>query len=204
MVIGLTGGIATGKSTVLEMFRTLGAFVLSADEVARELLQPGTQVYLSFVESFGKEYLRSDGQVDRAALARRIYLDPNARRRLDSLTHPAILKRLRERIEALRASGEKRPIVVEIPLLYEVNAQDMVDRVVVVASEHATQFARLKRRTGWPDDQVEAAILSQMPLFQKIALADWVVWSNGSLEETAQQVREIWKEITEAAEEDRQ
>lgn len=204
MVVGLTGGIATGKSTVLGIFRSLGAQVISADEIAREVLRPHTDVYQAVVESFGPQYVRPDGELDRAALAHLIFGDRTARQRLDEITHPAILNRISEEVGKARAAGTKQPIVVEVPLLFEANARDLVDKVLVVASEHGTQFARLKRRTGWPDEQVEAAIASQIPLPLKISLADWVIWNDGPLQETDQQVRKIWREMQKAAKEDRQ
>ena len=204
LVVGLTGGIATGKSTVLGIFRSLGAQVLSADEIAREVLRQHTDAYRAVVASFGPQYVRPDGELDRAALARLIFFDHTARQRLDEITHPAILSRIAEEVSKARASGARQPFVVEVPLLFEANARDLVDKVVVVASEHGTQFARLKRRTGWPDEQVEAAIASQMPLSQKISLADWVIWNDGPLQETDQQVRKVWREMQQAAKEDRQ
>ncbi|MGQ9524538.1 MAG: dephospho-CoA kinase [Armatimonadota bacterium] len=204
LVVGLTGGIATGKSTVLEMFKSLGAQVLSADEMAREVLRRNTDAYHAVVKLFGPKYVRPDGELDRAALAHLIFSDYTARERLNQITHPVILKRIAEEVGKARAARFSTPMVVEIPLLFEASAQDLVDKVIVVASEHSTQFARLKRRTGWPDEQVEAAIASQMPLSQKISLADWVVWNDGPLQETDQQVRKIWREMQQAAKEDRQ
>jgi dephospho-CoA kinase len=202
LVVGLTGGIASGKSTVLGMFQSLGAEVLSADNVAREILRPGGEAYLPVIQAFGSSFVRPDGEIDRAALAHLIFTDPQTRKRLEALTHPLILNRLADDIRSLCARPASTPIVVEIPLLFEVNVRHLVHKVVVVAVEHKTQFARLKQRTQWLDGQVEAAISSQMPLSQKLPLADWVIWNDNPLQETCQQVRNVWEEIQVAAKED--
>jgi dephospho-CoA kinase len=196
LLIGLTGGIATGKSTVLAMFRELGAETLSADDIARDLMRPGAELHNAVVQAFGCQYLLPTGEIDRGKLGHLIFTNPDARQRLDAITHPPILKQMAGRVAQLRASGRQGPFVLEIPLLYEANARSMVHRVVLVASEHATQIARLKQRTHWPDSRIHAAIASQMPLSQKLPLADWVIWNDGSLQETQRQVRNVWEEIT--------
>lgn len=197
MVLGVTGGIASGKSTVLEMLRRMGAEVASADDYSRELLQPGQAPYEAVIRQFGDGILRDDGSVDRGALARRIFADPEERRRLEAILHPPILERLQQRVERFRQapSNRDRVLALEIPLLYEVGCEGLVDRVLVVTSEQEKLFGRLKHRTRWPDGQVRAALASQLPLSHKAALADFVVSTDGTLEDTESQVAEVWRKL---------
>ena len=198
LVIGVTGGIATGKSTVLEELRRLGAVVFSADEIARRIAEPDGPAFAPVVEAFGTGILGGDGRIDRAALAARVFADPDARRRLESLMHPIILSQLKNDIEAFRHHPPNDPPVAaaEIPLLYEVGAQSLVDTVLVVSAEPERQSARLKLRTRWPDDQIRAAIGSQIPLPRKRALADRVITTDGDLDDTLAQTRAFWETIT--------
>lgn len=198
LVVGVTGGIASGKSTVLEELRRLGAEVFSADEIAREIVQPGEPAYQPVVEAFGPEIVDEEGRIDRGALGALVFHDETARQRLEALMHPIILHRLRTDLEAFRNQPPNDPPVAaaEIPLLYEVGAQSMVDTVLVVTVEQEQQFQRLKERTGWPEEQIWAAIQSQLPLSQKRERADWVLSTDGTLEETRAQVRAFWEKIT--------
>lgn len=197
LVLGVTGGIATGKSTVLGMLASLGAETLSADDVSRELTRAGQPTLEAIAREFGPEVLRPDGSLDRGRLAGVVFQDPQARQRLEAILHPPILQRLRCHAERFRQDpkNKDRVLALEIPLLYEVGVEDLVDSVLVVASEHAQQLARLKQRTGWPDGQVRAALSSQLPLSLKVARADWVISTDGTLEDTQEQVRRLWEEL---------
>ena len=203
-VIGVTGGIASGKSTVVAELARLGAVTLSADEIARRIVEPDGPAYAAVVDAFGPEVLREDGRLDRAALAERIYADPAERRRLESLLHPIIMKEIDARIEVFRSFPPNDPPVmaVEIPLLFEVGAEGRVDGVLTVAVEQEVQFSRLKQRTHWPDTRVRNAILSQLPLPEKIRRSRWVVRTDGDVADTLKQTRALWHHITQSLKED--
>lgn len=187
LVLGLTGGIASGKSMVAGMFQNLGAEVVSADDLARDVVRPGSAILARIAEQFGNQVLRSDGGLNRPVLAEKIFSDPQARKALDRITHPAIAELASRRFKALAQKGS-RIVVYDAPLLYEAGADKQVDEVVVVAVDAETQLRRLMLRDGLDQLAAKARIDAQMPLVQKIARADYVIDNNGSLEATRQQV----------------
>ena len=141
-VIGLTGGIASGKTTVARMLEELGATVIYADQVAREVVAPGSPALEAIRESFGPEVVRPDGTLDRAALGDRVFADPEARRRLEAITHPSILQRIRERLAEWRQAeaGEHPPVVIiEHPLLIEAGHLDLVEGIILVVAQQSTR-----------------------------------------------------------------
>lgn len=178
--IGVTGGIATGKSTVTALMRQLGAVVFSADEVAREVLAPGRPELAQVVERFGGTVLRPDGSLDRKALGDIVFGDPGARADLENLTHPPILDALRRRVaEAIRRHGPKKLVVVEVPLLYEAGMEDWFDEVVVVSASETSQVERIRRRDGLDHHEALARVRAQMPLAEKVRRADVVIVNDG-------------------------
>lgn len=194
LVLGLTSGIGGGKSVVAGMFQSLGAAVVSADELAREIVRPGSPVLERIAAHFGDEALREDGNLNRPWLAEKIFSDPRARRALDRITHPAIAELARRRFAALAQAGA-RLVVYDAPLLYEAGADAQVDAVVVVAVGEALQLQRLMARDGLERQAARARIAAQMPLAQKIARADYVIDNNGSLEDTRRQVVALMKRL---------
>lgn len=196
-VIGITGGIATGKSTVLHMFAELGAEVLSADDLAREAIGKGGPAYAAVVKRFGQDIVAENGEIDRPRLAGIIFASAEARRDLNDLTHPYIISSIRERISRFRADplSSSAILAVEIPLLFECGLDALVDEVIVVAAEPETQESRLTTRRGSSVDQAQSRIAAQMPMEQKIERADRVIWNNGSMESLEQSVRGVWDEI---------
>lgn len=197
VVLGITGGIATGKTTVTEMFRKLGADVLSADEVARDVLAPGSPASEEVARRFGASVLASDGSIDRQALADVVFRDEEARETLNAITHPRIIAVLEERAKEFREpQGRPGVLVLEIPLLIECGLEHTVDKVVVVAAEQETQMSRLTTR-GLTDEQARQRVAAQMPTSEKVQLADWVITTDGGLEDTRRQVDRIWKQVGE-------
>ena len=196
LVLGLTGGIATGKSTVASMLADLGARVISADAVVHELLKHGTPVWREVVAEFGEEIVDSNGEIDRAKLGRIVFGDPEKRGRLESIIHPRVLAYLSEQAEEFRKSGQG-VLVIEIPLLAEVSAFDLVDKVLVVTAEQETQIGRLEKRSGISSEEALRRITSQMPLSKKVEYGDWVVSTDESLRSTKAQVYKVWKDIQE-------
>lgn len=196
-VIGITGGIATGKSTALRMLAELGAEVLSADDLAHEVLSKGGAAYEDTIERFGRGILAEDGEIDRPLLAQIIFSSPEARRDLNDLTHPHIISAIRERVARFRANppAEHAVLAVEIPLLIECGLEALVDEVIVVAAEPGTQQSRLTTRRGSSVEQAQSRITAQMPIDEKIEHADRVVWNDGSIESLERSVRALWDEI---------
>jgi len=194
LVLGITGGVATGKTTVVEMLREMGARTISADEIAREVLSPGAPAAEEVAKRFGAAVLTPGGAIDRKALADIIFHDEKAREVLNSITHPRIIAILEERIREFRErAGEGEMLVAEIPLLVECDLLYLVDKVVVVAAEQHTQMSRLTTR-GLSKEQAQERIEAQAPLSGKLALADWVVWTDKGLTDTRRQVARIWQE----------
>ena len=190
-VIGLTGGIASGKSSVAGMFARLGAAIIDADQLARDAVRPGTPTLAAIVQAFGSGILQPDGTLDRPALGALIFTDASARRRLEQLTHPAIKELALSRLRELRATGTA-VVFYMAPLLIEANATDRVDEIWVVHVDAATQLARLMARDNLSLTEAQARVASQMPLEEKRRHGRVVIDNSGSLAETEQQVREIW------------
>jgi len=190
-VLGLTGGIGSGKSMVLSMFANLGAEVIDADQLAREVVEPGQPALEEIATAFGRDMLMPDGRLDRGKLARIIFADPVARARLNAITHPRIQERMATEM-ALRGS---RPglLIVDIPLLYENDRSDTVESVIVVWVDAKTQLRRLTERDGLTPDEARQRIAAQMPLDEKRARADLVVDNSGSRENTRRQVEVIYR-----------
>ena len=190
-VLGLTGGIGSGKSMVASMFAKLGADVLDADRLAREIVEPGQPALEEIATAFGRDILLPDGRLDRGKLGRIIFADPVARGRLNAITHP----RIRERMDAEIAARGSRPgvLIVDIPLLYESDRARAVEAVIVVWVDQQTQLRRLDERDGLTAEEARQRIAAQMPLDEKRARADVVIDNNGSRENTRRQVEAIYR-----------
>jgi dephospho-CoA kinase len=195
-VLGLTGGIGSGKSLVAEMFRDLGAEVIDADQLAREVVEPGQPALQEIASTFGQEVLLPDGRLDRGALGRIIFTNPAARGKLNAITHPPI----RERMEALVAARQSRPglLILDIPLLYENDRLRAVEKVVVVWVDADTQEGRLRHRDGLGLEEARQRIAAQIPLGVKRDRADLVIDNSGTLEATRRQVEAIYRQYAEA------
>jgi len=191
IVVGLTGGIATGKSTVAQMFAEHGAHVIDADEMVRELQKPGTAVYHAIIEAFGRHILRADGTIDRRSLGDLVFGDAEIRRRLEAIVHPALVSAVERRLSELRMQGVSA-CVVELPLLIEAQAEDRFDCVVVVTAPEEVQVARLMAARALTREEAITRIRSQMPLDAKARRADFVIENGGELRETRRRVEEIY------------
>lgn len=197
VIAGLTGGIGTGKSTVLRLFGELGAEIISADAIVHELLASDAGVLKRIREEFGDGVLDESGSVDRALLGRRVFADAALRARLEAIVHPLVRERIGCWMSAVRAAG--RPAgVAEVPLLFEAGMEDDFDLSVLVISEPAVQLRRLLNR-GLSVSEAQTRISSQMPLSEKIARADIVIPNDGSLEELSARVERLWRPLCEGA-----
>ena len=188
--IGLTGGIASGKSTVGRLFRELGASVVDADKVAREVVARGSEGLAEIVDAFGAGVLDAAGALDRKALAAIVFEDAEARRRLERITHPRIFARSMQLMAAAAARGD-RLAVYEAALLVENGSYKMMQALVVVAAHEATQIERVRTRDGVDETAARARIAAQLPLDQKIAVADYVIWNDGDRSELEARTREV-------------
>lgn len=196
IVLGITGGIACGKSLVCQFFRELGATVLSADELAREVVRPGEEAYKKVVAHFGKEILAADGNIDRSRLAEKIFLVPAERQELNRITHPAIGHLADKRISELRQDPKVPLIIYEAPLLFEAKAEERVDLVLVVATTPEQQLERLMQRDKLSQAEASLRIAAQMPLAEKISRADILVENNAPPAETQTLIQQIFTELT--------
>jgi len=196
LLVGLTGGIATGKSTVSNMLRGLGAEIIDADLVARQVVEPGQPAWREIVEEFGRDVLSPDGTVDRKKLGAIVFADPDRRKRLEAITHPAIRARVKARVDELAARGFAGIVFYDAAILIEALGHQDMDRIVVVMTDEATQVARLRGRDGTDDAEGRRKIASQMPLAEKAKLADHVIDNSGDREATAEQVRRVFATLT--------
>jgi len=190
-VLSLTGGIGSGKSMVARMFAQLGAEVIDADQLARDVVEPGQPALEEIATAFGRDILMPDGRLNRGKLARIIFADPAARARLNAITHPRIRERMDAEIAARRSGSGV--LVVDIPLLYENDRTGTVETVIVVWVDPDTQLRRLYERDGLTVEEARQRIAAQMALDEKRARADLVIDNNGSREDTRRQVEAIYR-----------
>ena len=195
LLAGLTGGIATGKSTVSAMFAHLGARVIDADLLAREVVMPGQAAHAQIISEFGPGVLQEDGHLDRKRLAAIVFAEPERRRRLEAITHPAIRAR-QVRILAAYEEAEFAGLVLwDAALLIESGGATPMDRLVVVWTDEATQLGRLMARDGISEEEARARIRSQMPVAEKAKLAHHVIDNSGCRADTGRQVGQAYREL---------
>lgn len=193
-LFGLTGGIATGKSTVAARLRARGVPVIDADRLAREAVAPGTDGLRDVAAAFGEAIVAPDGTLDRAALARIVFADEDARHRLNALLHPRIRRRVAECEEELSAAGEQLGCY-EAALIVETGSADRFRPLVVVACSEDVQLMRVRARGGGSERDAMARIRAQMPMALKLAAADFVIDTSGSLSENARRTDEVLRSI---------
>ncbi|WP_405102479.1 dephospho-CoA kinase [Oceanobacillus sp. FSL H7-0719] len=195
LVIGLTGSIASGKSTVSLMFDDFNVPVIDADKLAREVVYPGEEAYEEVVRTFGNGILREDNTLDRKRLGEIVFTDESKRKQLNGILHPAIRKRMTEKRDALIADGAKC-VVLDIPLLFESRLEHFVDKIIVVYVDEEIQLNRLMERNEFTKEEALQRIHSQMPVKEKANLADAVIDNNGSKFASLEQLEKIlheWK-----------
>ncbi len=192
--VGLTGNIASGKSSVAEIWRRSGATIVDADALAREAVAPGSPGLRAVADAFGAAVVRADGTLDRAAVRRIVFADPDARQRLEAIVHPEVA-RLREVAEAALERQGAGIVVHVIPLLYEVGAESGLDLVVLVDAPEEVRLERLVRDRGLPEAEARAMIAAQLPAAGKRARADLVIENDGTPAELAARAEEAWAQI---------
>jgi dephospho-CoA kinase len=193
LLVGLTGGIGSGKSTVARLLEKRGAVVFDADLLAREAVAPGTPGHAAVIERFGADVLAPGGELDREALASIVFADPSARRDLEQIVHPEVRRLFAEGSEAYRDTD--RVVVFSAPLLVESGMHTAFEILVVVSATVATQIERLMRQRGMSETSIRARIDAQAPFEDKAAVADFIVDNEGTLDELESQVERLWNDL---------
>jgi dephospho-CoA kinase len=199
MLVALTGGIASGKSTVARRLAQLGAVVVDADVIAREVVEPGSPALARIAAEFGPEVIAADGSLDRAALGALIFGNDEARRTLNAITHPAVGERSRALFAAAREADPEAIVAYDVPLLVDEHGNgrvDEFDRVIVVTADEHTRVQRLVELRGISDADARRRVASQAPEAARLAIANDVIDANGTLDETLAQVDALWGRLT--------
>jgi dephospho-CoA kinase len=191
LLVGLTGGIASGKSTVCAMFRALGCAIIDADVLAREVVEPGEPALAEIAHQFGPGVLAPDGRVDRKALGAIVFAHPDRRRQLEAIMHPPIRERFARRLVELAEQGFRGIVLFDAPVMIESGNYRGMDAIVVVFVDEDTQLRRLMARDGIGHDEALQRLRSQMPLAEKAKLADYVIDNSGDRAATEARVREV-------------
>lgn len=191
-VIGLTGGIASGKSTVSSILKSLGAYVIDADVVSREIMLKGSQTYNKLVSKFGKEILKDDGEIDRKKLGNLVFADKQKLKELNAITHPEIIKRIKGIIDEERKNGKEKAIVLDAALLIEMRLFNMVDEVWLVVVDKKTQIRRLMKRDNLKYKDALNRIKSQMSIEDKMKYADFIINNCKDFNAIKKQVELLW------------
>ena len=197
--VGLTGNIAAGKSTVADVWRSMGATVVDADDLARRAVEPGTPAHAAIAREWGTWVLEDGGALDRAALRQIVFADPDARERLEGIVHPAVAALRDEHYRDAETRGEKL-VVADIPLLFEVGMADDFDVVVLVDAPEETRLARLVHDRGLDADEARRMIAAQMPSELKRARADVVIQNTGTRGDLQDRARDVWRGLVRRAE----
>jgi dephospho-CoA kinase len=195
LIVGLTGGVASGKTAISQILKEEGAYLIDADQIARELVQPHTATWNELIKVFGKEILQEDGSIHRKRLAAKVFSDPEQRNLLNQILHPRIKAEMNRRVKEI---GQKDPdaiVVIDAALLIELGDHREMDKVIVVTSTEKQQIERLKKRDGVDQEEAQRILFSQMPLEEKLKVADFVIQNEGSFEETRRRVKEIFQEL---------
>jgi len=198
IVLGVAGPLGSGKSTVLEMLEDLGATILRADDISRELLQPGQPVFEQVRAVFGEEYIQSDGTLQRKKLAELIFADDQARQRLNRIMHPPMVARLREIVSGYRQAPTPPPVVaIEAAILHQMGLDQIVDKVLLVTASEPTRIRRLCERDGISRQQAQRRVELHDELGLDQVEADYIINTNGKLADTRRQVTELWAQLME-------
>ena len=194
--LALTGGIATGKSHCLRKFKELGAPTIDADTLARQVVEPGTPGYDAVIARFGKAVVEPDGSLDRAAIGSIVFGNDEARHALEAIVHPAVYAAITQWFEALARRPGDRAGIADIPLLFETGRDRDFDTVIVAACDPKTQTQRLMARNDLTAEEAAQRIRAQMPIEEKARRADYVISTDGTIEETDLQVARVWAAIS--------
>jgi dephospho-CoA kinase len=192
--IAITGGAGSGKSTVARMFKELGAYVLDADQIARDAVAVGAPAWQELRRLYGEDFFNQNGTLNRSKLAQWVFTDAEARHALNALIHPLVAQELQKNVADLERQGVDL-VLVEVPLLFEAGQEQAFDRVIVVTAPKADQIRRLGTRDHRGEEEIEGILRAQWPLAGKVARADYVVDNGGKLISTHEQVKNLWEKL---------
>lgn len=195
LVLGVTGSLGTGKTTVAGMFKDLGAFVVDADEIARRLMEPRTAAWKKIKTAFGEKVIGAGGRIDRKALSLIVFKDKRKLDRLCGIIHPLVYKEFEENIKKIRKRNPEAVIVLDAPLLLESKGKPKIDKLIVVRCGCKRQLRRAIKRTRLTRAEIMRRIKAQMPLKEKVKAADFIIANDGGLSSTKRQVTGIWKNL---------
>ncbi len=199
VIVGLTGGIGSGKSTVVRMFEDEGAHVIDFDHLARLVVEPDKPAWRDIIDYFGPEILSSDRTLNRSALAEIVFSDNKSRKTLEGFTHPRIFKERDTLIKAIKRKDPFSIVIIDFPLLFELDLNKRFDKVILVYVPRAVQLRRLIKRDGIVKEEVEKRLDAQLPIEEKRSLSDYIIDNEGSLNDTRDQVRKVIHELRELA-----
>jgi len=195
LIVGLTGGVASGKTTVSQILKEEGAYIIDADQMARELVRPHTPAWKKLVRAFGKDILRENGSIHRKKLADKVFTNLEQRKVLNQILHPRIRKEMERRAKEIGQKDPEAVVVIDAPLLVELGDHRKMDKLIVVTSTQTQQTERLKERDGISPEEALRIFSSQMPVEDKVKLADFVIRNEGSFQETKKKTREVFQEL---------
>jgi len=198
LIVGLTGGVASGKSVVSQVWKEEGAYLIDADRIAREVVQPRAPAWKALVKAFGKEILQEDGSIHRKKLATRVFSNPVERELLNRILHPRIKREIDRRIKGIGQKGPKAIVVIDAALLVETGYYRDVDKVVVVTSTKKQQIERLRRREQMAQEMARGIIDSQISGEERIKVADIIIRNEGSRKKTERKAKEVFEELKKA------
>jgi dephospho-CoA kinase len=193
LLVGLTGGIGSGKSTVSRMFADRGAVIVDADDLARRAVEPGTPGLQKVIDAFGSDVLKPDGSLDREAVAAKVFADPDKRKLLESVTHPEVFRLYHEEIERHRDTDDV--VIFDAPLIVETGAHEGFDVLIVVSASEDEQIRRVVADRGMSEKDARARIRAQLPLEEKEKVATVVIRNDGSIEDLEPQVETLWRDL---------
>ena len=197
MIIGLTGGIVSGKSTVALMFKDLGAKIVDADKLGHSVILPHEPAWEKIVKIFGKDVLQNDLTIDREKLGKIVFANQSLLKKLNDITHPEITKIIKKEIDSLKNKtyNQKKILIIDAALIYEAKIDRLMEKIIVVYIDEDEQIKRLIKRNNLSKDEALQRIKSQMPMKEKVKMADYVIDNSNSLDKTKKQVEKIWKNL---------
>ena len=195
LLVGLTGGIATGKSLVSEILRGLGAYIIDADKIAREVVEPQKPAWLEIVEFFGKDIINKDRTINRKRLGEIVFNDPLKKRKLEEIVHPRVIEEENRMLKEYLKIKPDGIVIIDAALLIEAGSHKRVDKLIVVYADKETQTKRLMERDGLSRPDAEKKIASQLPLDKKVKMADFVIDNSKGIEETQRQTIDIFNKL---------
>lgn len=195
LLVGLTGGIATGKSLVSEILRGLGAYLIDADKIAREVVEPEKPAWLEIVEFFGKDIIKKDKTINRKRLGEIIFNDPLKKRKLEEIVHPKVIEEENRMVKEYLKIKPDGIVIIDAALLIEAGSHKRVDKLIIVYADKETQVKRLLERDGLSRTDAEKRIASQMPLDKKVKMADFVIDNSKGIEGTRRQTIDIFNKL---------